>query len=164
MNKFYEQFITKDYKGVPNAVNVASKSLLLLCVVFISFFGIIWGVIFSMPVIILFIIVEMAIAKSFLEYEYEYYDDEITISKIINKRKRKVIGSFNTKNISKVSTFNNVDKSAKIVRCTIKGLNLKEIVVFANDNNNRQVGYLMGIDENLHSILKKDNPSLFNYI
>ena len=57
-----------------------------------------------------------------------------------------------------------VVKDEKVIRCTIKGLNLKEIVIFVNDKNNKKVGYLVGLDEKLHSILKKDNPTLFNYI
>ena len=166
MNKFYEQFITKDYGTLPNAINIVSKGFLLFALLIIFSFGILnpIGLIISVPFFIVFILMELYMAKSFLEYEYEYYDKDITISKIIGKKRRKVIGNIDVRNILKVSNINTVDKSQKIVRCTIKGLNLKEVVIFVNDKNGNKVGYLVGLDEELLSILKKDNSTLFNYI
>lgn len=166
MNKFYEQFITKDYGTLPNAINIVSKGFLLFALLIIFSFGILnpIGLIISVPFFIVFILMELYMAKSFLEYEYEYYDKDITISKIIGKKRRKVIGNIDVRNILKVSNINSVDKSEKIVRCTIKGLNLKEVVIFVNDKNGNKVGYLVGLDEELLSILKKDNSTLFNYI
>ncbi len=166
MNKFYEQFITKDYGTLPNAINIVSKGFLLFALLIIFSFGILnpIGLIISVPFFIVFILMELYMSKSFLEYEYEYYDKDITISKIIGKKRRKVIGNIDVRNILKVSNINNIDKSEKIVRCTIKGLNLKEVVIFVNDKNGNKVGYLVGLDEELLSILKKDNSTLFNYI
>ena len=166
MNKFYEQFITKDYGTLPNAINIVSKGFLLFALLIIFSFGILnpIGLIISVPFFIVFILIELYMAKSFLEYEYEYYDKDITISKIIGKKRRKVIGNIDVRNILKVSNINSIDKSEKIVRCTIKGLNLKEVVIFVNDKNGNKVGYLVGLDEELLSILKKDNSTLFNYI
>ena len=163
MDKFYEQFISKDYGNLPNAINIVSKAILLIGVAIFAIFGI-TGIILAIPAFIIFILIAFFMSKSFLEYEYEYYDKDITISKIIGKRRRKIIGNINVTNILKVSNINSIGKDEKVIRCTIKGLNLKEVVIFVNDKNNKKVGYLVGLDEKLHSILKKDNPTLFNYI
>lgn len=166
MNKFYEQFITKDYGTLPNAINIISKGVLIFALLIIFSFGILnfIGIIIAIPFFLVFILIELYMAKSFLEYEYEYYDKDITISKIIGKKRRKLIGNIDVRNILKVSNINSIDKSEKVVRCTIKGLSLNEIVIFVNDKNGNKVGYLVGLDEELLSILKKDNSTLFNYI
>lgn len=160
MKKFYEQFITKDYGTLPSAINIISKAILLVTLfLFFSF-----GLILAIPFLIVFIILELYIANAFVEYEYEYYEKDLTISKIICKKKRKTIDVIKTNNILKVSQVNNVSKDEKVIRCTIKGLNLKEVVVFINNKNNKKVGYLLGLDDETLAILKRDNPSLFNYI
>ncbi len=163
MDKFYEQFISKDYGTLPNAINIISKTILLIGVAIFAIFGI-TGIILAIPAFVIFILIEFFMSKSFLEYEYEYYNKDITISKIIGKRRRKIIGNINVDNILKISNINSIGKDEKVIRCTIKGLNLKEIVIFVNDNNNKKVGYLVGLDEKLYSILKKDNPTLFSFI
>ena len=163
MDKFYEQFISKDYGTLPNAINIISKTILLIGVAIFAIFGI-TGIILAIPAFVIFILIEFFMSKSFLEYEYEYYNKDITISKIIGKRRRKIIGNINVDNILKISNINSIGKDEKVIRCTIKGLNLKEIVIFVNDNNNKNVGYLVGLDEKLYSILKKDNPTLFSFI
>mgnify|MGYP006068427907 FL=1 len=163
MDKFYEQFISKDYGNLPNAINIISKTILLIGVAIFAIFGI-TGIILAIPAFVIFILIEFFMSKSFLEYEYEYYNKDITISKIIGKRRRKIIGNINVDNILKISNINSIGKDEKVIRCTIKGLNLKEIVIFVNDNNNKKVGYLVGLDEKLYSILKKDNPTLFSFI
>ena len=163
MDKFYEQFISKDYGTLPNAINIISKTILLIGVAIFAIFGI-TGIILAIPAFVIFILIEFFMSKSFLEYEYEYYNKDITISKIIGKRRRKIIGNINVDNILKISNINSIGKDEKVIRCTIKGLNLKEIVIFVNDNNNKKVGYLVGLDEKLYSILKKHNPTLFSFI
>ncbi len=163
MNKFYEQFITKDYGTLPNAINIISKAILLIGILLISIFFI-GGIFMAIPLFIAFVLIEFYLSKNFLEYEYEYYDKDITISKIIGKKRRKVIGNIDVKSILKVSNLNSLSKDEKVIRCTIKGLNLKEVVIFVNDKTGKKVGYLVGLDDELLSILKKDNPTLFNYI
>lgn len=163
MNKFYEQFITKDYGTLPNTINIISKSILLIGIAIFAIVGIL-GIFLSIPMFIVFILIEIYMSKKFLEYEYEYYDKDITISKIIGKRRRKVIANINVGSILKVSNINSLSKDDKFIGCTIKGLNLREVVIFINDKNGKKVGYLVGLDEELLSILKKDNPTLFNYI
>ncbi|WP_317366936.1 DUF6106 family protein [uncultured Tyzzerella sp.] len=163
MNKFYEQFITKDYGTLPNTINIVSKAILLIGVFILAMAGIL-GIFLSIPVFIVFILIEVYTSKKFLEYEYEYYDKDITVSKIIGKKRRKVICNIRVGNILSVSNVNSYSKEEKVIRCTIKGLDLKEVVIFINDKNGKKVGYLLGIDEELLSILKKDNPTLFNYI
>ncbi|WP_250277812.1 DUF6106 family protein [[Clostridium] colinum] len=163
MTKFYEQFITKDYGTLPNAINIVSKAILIIAVAIFAIFGFV-GIFLAIPVFLLFILIEIYMVKKFLEYEYEYYDRDITISKIMAKRKRKVITTINVTNILKVTSVDSLGKDEKFIRCTIKGLNLKEVIIFINDKNNKKVGYLVGLDDKMLSILKKDNPTLFNYI
>lgn len=158
MNKFYEQFITKNYGNVPNIINILSKVMLLFSVLFILIFKLILAIQFFL----IFIILEILIVKNFIEFEYEYFNGDITISKIINKKRRKVICEFNVNNIVRISKMNIIDKN--ITKCTIKDLGLNEIVIFINTKNNKTCGYLIGLDKELYSILKKVNPSLFNYI
>lgn len=163
MNKFYEQFISKDYGALANAINIVSKFVLLIGVAVFGIMGIV-GIFFAIPLFILFILIEIYMANKFLEYEYEYYDKEVTISKIISKRRRKTICTIEIDKILNVLPLSNAYKQEKIVKCTIKGLPLKEVVIFINDKNNKKVGYLVGLDDELLHILKKDNPMLFNHI
>lgn len=161
MNKFYEQFITKNYGNVPNIINILSKVMLLFSVLFILIFKLILAIQFFL----IFIILEILIVKNFIEFEYEYFNGDITISKIINKKRRKVrkvICEFNVNNIVRIYKMDIIDKN--ITKCTIKNLGLNEIVIFINTKNNKKCGYLIGLDKELYSILKKVNPSLFNYI
>lgn len=155
MDKYYEQFITKDYGNLPNLLNMISKTILLLGIVFLSI-NIFIGAIF----IIASIVIEIVMLKKSVEYEYEYIDGEMTLSKIIGKRKRKTLGKITLVSLSKVCMKSSIDKSQKLVVCTIDGLGLKEIVIINND----KTCYLVGLDEKMYQILKRANPSLFAYI
>ncbi|MDE6182643.1 MAG: hypothetical protein K2F59_05525, partial [Eubacteriales bacterium] len=98
-------------------------------------------------------------------YEYEYYEGELTISKIINRKSRKIIGRFDIDKISKVSKPDNADKSIKIINACLKKIsnnNNKELIIFVGGNE--PVGYYLSIDEKLFEILKRKKPSIFNYI
>lgn len=163
MNKFYEQFISKDYGTLPNAINIVSKAVLLIAIAIFAIMGIV-GIFFTIPLFIIFILIEVYMANKFLEYEYEYYDKELTIAKIINKKRRKTICNIEIDKILNVLPLNNSYNDGKIVNCTIKHLNLKQVVIFINNKNNKKTGYLLGLDNNLLDILKKDSPMLFNHI
>lgn len=160
MNKFYEQFITKDYGIAPKIMRVLFWVSVGLSVFFFSSFIFVFAIFFA----ILFIVIELIIRNTFLEYEYEYFEGEITISKIMNKRIRKIIGRFTTEQISKVSKPESTDKSIKIINACLKNIpNNKELIILIGGGNEPK-GYYLSIDEKLFEILKRDKPHIFNYI
>lgn len=159
LKRVYEQLVTKDYGTLPNLMNIISKTIFLLGI-FVSAIILLFGI----PFFLIFIILEISNYRTFVEYEYEYFDGELVIAKIYNKKRRKKIISIAISGILKVSQPNNVDRTERIVRCTLKNQKLKEIVIFANDNKNQRAGYLIGMDDELHTILKRVNSNLFSHI
>lgn len=159
MNKFYEQFITKDYGIAPKIMRGLFWATLGLAVFFLSI-----NFILSIIFIILFLGVELICRKTFLEYEYEYFEGELTISKIMNKKNRKIIGNFTIEQISRVSKPETIDKSTNVIKACIKGIeNNKELVLFIGGGEHPKAYYL-SIDEKFFEILKREKPSIFNYI
>ena len=65
LNKFYEQFITKDYGTLPNTINIISKSILLIGIAIFAIVGIL-GIFLSIPMFIVFILIEIYMSKKFL--------------------------------------------------------------------------------------------------
>lgn len=165
MDKFYEQFITKDYKKLPKIMQYIFYVSLLFFVFSISLFVFLGFYAILMAILSLFICIfsEIFNRKVFLEYEYEYFEGEITISKIMNKKNRKIIATFNLEQISKVSKPNIAEKIPNIINACIKNIpNNTELIFYINGNS--QLAYYLSIDEKFLDILKKQKPSIFNYI
>lgn len=165
MDKFYEQFMTKDYGKLPKVMQIIFYVSLLFFVVSVSLFiflGII-GIAIAISSLIVAIYAEVFSRKVFLEYEYEYFEGEITISKIINKKSRKIIATFNLEQIIKVSKPNLSEKVPNVINACIKNIPNNTELIFYTNGANKQVYYL-SIDEKFFEILKKEKPSIFNYI
>lgn len=167
MDKFYEQFITKDYGAAPKIMSALFYISLFLVAfsislfVFLGFISVYITIFFSILSICIFIISN----SIFIEYEYEYFEGEITISKIINKKSRKIIATFDIGQISKAYILNQKDNSLKYIQACIKNIpNNKEIIVSVSENNNQPISYYLSIDEKFLEILKKQKPNIFNYI
>lgn len=159
MEKFYEQFITKDYGNLPTTLSILSTTFLIFGLsLLISF-----GLVIASPLLLIFLIFQIIITKTIVEYDYEYFEGSITISKIIKKRKRKVIATFNVENISKVYKKESYPNDLKVVKSTIKNTGLLELILVINDKNNQPIGYLLSIDDKMHNILKRGNLGLFGF-
>lgn len=160
MNQFYEQFITKDYGLAPKFMQGLFWIFAFFSILFISMFLFTFSLIF----IVLTVLLALINRRLFIEYEYEYFQGELTISKIMNKKSRAIIANFNIEQIYKVSMPENIDKSNKIINACIKKIpNNRELVIFVNSAN-EQVAYYLSIDKKLFNILKFKKPSIFGYI
>ena len=163
MDKFYEQFITKDYGKLPKIMRTILYVSLFFLLISISLFIILGmiGIVIAISSIIVAIYCEVFSRKVFIEYEYEYFEGEITISKIINKKSRKVIATFNLEQISKVSKPNFSEKVPNIINACIKNIpNNTELIFYINGAN--QKAYYLSLDERFFDILKKQKPYMFN--
>lgn len=158
MDKFYEQFITKDYGNLPTILNVLSTIFLVTGIISFMLFGI-----FGLVFLVISLIVQVISRRTIVEYDYEYFEGSVTIARIMKKNKRKVIATFNVDNILKVYKKENCPNEVKIVNATVKDTGLLELILVINGKNNEQVGYLLSVDEKLHNILKRGNMGLFGF-
>ena len=156
MECFYEQFQTKDYSQLEKSLNIISKVSLCLSILFLAMLNITMTIIFALIYILVFI----AARKMIVEYEYELTEDQLSIYKIMNKSKRKEIGSFNIREISGVKTIENVSSNNKIVKAYLEEIGIKAMVYMAKTSNG-VVGFQLAMDENLLSIIKRVNPLAF---
>lgn len=156
MDCFYEQFQTKDYSQLEKSLNIISKVSLCLSILFLAMLNITMTIIFALIYILVFI----AARKMIVEYEYELTEDQLSIYKIMNKSKRKEIGSFNIREISGVKTIENVSSNNKIVKAYLEEIGIKAMVYMAKTSNG-VVGFQLAMDENLLSIIKRVNPLAF---
>lgn len=158
MNKFYEQFVSKDYGKKAIVLKIISYIFIIISLLFFVVYGFI-------GLLLIFISISFFIfaRKSLLEYEYEYFEKELTISKIIDKKNRKLIANINVEQIYKASTPQNIDRNAKITKAFLQGLGHKEIIIYVGEESGLK-GFYLCLDEKLFNILKKVKPAVFNYI
>ena len=116
MDCFYEQFQTKDYRRIENTMNILSKGSLAIAIVLIAMLNIIGAIFFALVYFIIFILSR----KVIVEYEYELTGNELSIYKIMNKSKRKEIGSFNIREISSVKTLDKLSNNTKIIKAYLE--------------------------------------------
>lgn len=170
MEKFYEQIVTREFSksryNLLNTLNAISKAMLLF------FMGFLISFIIPLSILCLvtFISLEIYLSKCFIEFEYEFLEDQITIRKIIAKRKSRTLALFRIADISKASTnISNINKK-DVQICTIEDADKKlmQILIYAPNTakikGNLKNCYLMGVDDKLFSILKKYKSNIFNHI
>ena len=125
-------------------LGIATKSQLLFCLFVLSIFGYYFFV-----------------QKYCVEFEYFYMDEELTISKIVNKSKRKKILELNDGaiklvapiNSAELEGFNNLEK----LDCTANGLsNLSYAIVYMHKGKLKIVKIQM--NDELYKELKRDMP------
>lgn len=161
MEVFYEQFLTKDYGYKQKSFESIQQALLVLAILNGIFMGIIWALLTVGVYFLMFLIGR----SKFLEFEYELTCSELVISKIMNKKTRKVVGKIDVKKIIEVVSSNNFNRSdVKIVNASLNGIKkdeLNEKILLVREDSNL-IGYKIAMDNKLHEICRRINPIVFN--
>ena len=161
MEVFYEQFLTKDYGYKQKSFESIQQALLILAILNGIFMGIIWALLTVGVYFLMFLIGR----SKFLEFEYELTCSELVISKIMNKKTRKVVGKIDVNKIVEVVSSNNFNRSdVKIVNASLNGIKkdeLNEKILLVREDSNL-IGYKIAMDNNLPEICRRINPIVFN--
>lgn len=159
MDIFYEQFITKDYGDIQNKFQSVRNTLVVLAMISAIFVGTFGVVTFLMGYVILGLIAR----NIFLEYEYEITENELVITKIMNKKKRKVITTLDIEKLVNAYSLEEANnKNIRVVNACIeddKKLNEKILVI---NRDSKLVGFRVAMDKKLLSICRRLNPMCFN--
>ena len=156
MDCFYEQFQTRDYSKVEKRIQILSRIALVMTILFVATLNVFGAVVFILMYIMIFILSR----KLIVEYEYELTGDELSIYKIMNKSKRKEIGSINIKQISGVKALDKVSSNTKLVKAYLEESENKPMV-YLTKKSEGIIGFQLAIDENLMHLIKKVNPLIF---
>ncbi|MGL6187417.1 MAG: hypothetical protein ACRC1T_18760 [Clostridium chrysemydis] len=159
MDIFYEQFITKDYGDIQKKFQSVRNTLVVLAMISAIFVGTFGVVTFLMGYVILGLIAR----NLFLEYEYEITENELVITKIMNKKKRKVITTLNIEKLVDAYSLEEANnKNIRVVNACIEDdKRLKEKILVIN-RDSKLVGFRVAMDKKLLSICRKLNPVCFN--
>lgn len=161
MEVFYEQFLTKDYGYKQKSFESIQQALLVLAILNGIFMVIIWALLTVGVYFLMFLIGR----SKFLEFEYELTCSELVISKIMNKKTRKVVGKIDVNKIVEVVSSNNFNRSdVKIVNASLNGIKkdeLNEKILLVREDSNL-IGYKIAMDNKLHEICRRINPIVFN--
>lgn len=161
MEVFYEQFLTKNYGYKQKSFESIQQALLVLAILNGIFMGIIWALLTVGVYFLMFLIGR----SKFLEFEYELTCSELVISKIMNKKTRKVVGKIDVNKIVEVVSSNNFNRSdVKIVNASLNGIKkdeLNEKILLVREDSNL-IGYKIAMDNKLHEICRRINPIVFN--
>lgn len=155
MECFYEQFQTKDYTKLEKSLNITSKVSLILLALSLLTLNIPMAIIF----IIIYALIFVVSRNLIVEYEYELTGDELSIYKIMNKSKRKEVGSFSIRDISRVKTIENTNNN-KIIKAYLDGCDYRAMV-YMTKTSKGIIGFQLAMDENLLNIVKRVNPLVF---
>ncbi|MGL5415822.1 MAG: hypothetical protein ACRDDY_00620 [Clostridium sp.] len=148
---FYEQFLTKDYGPKVQNMSVARSTMIVLAILSPFTIGIIGSLIFGS----LYLALGIVENKMFLEYEYELTEGELVVSKIMSKRRRKVVGTIEvSKVIDIVTTEECKRRGTKVINAALEKNSEKVILV---SSGKQMVGYKMTMDRKLISICKNIN-------
>ncbi len=163
MDIFYEQFLTKDYEFKRKKVESAKQALLILTLLNMIFLGKIIAILTFLVYVILSIIAR----NKFIEFEYELTGSELIVSKIFNKKNRKIIANININDVIKIKSSNSyINEDIKIINLTLSGIKTKKLtenilIVRVNDSNS--IGYKLAMDKNLQKMCEKINPMIFKH-
>lgn len=156
MDCFYEQFQTKDYKGIEKILNILSKGSLGIAILFAALLNMVGVITFALLYLVIFILSR----KIIVEYEYELTGNELSIYKIMNKSKRKEVGSFNVREISSVKTLDKLNSNTRVIKAYLEESGIKSMVYVAKTSEG-VVGFQLAIDEKLLDLIKRVNPLAF---
>ena len=161
MEIFYEQFITKDYGNIQKKFYNIRHTLLILAIMSAIFVGSFAVIIFLFGYIMLGFIA----GNIFLEYEYEITENELVITKIMNKKRRKIITTLNIEELVSAKNIEDVNnEKIKVVNACIENNNaLKETVLIINKDS-VPIGFKIAMDKKLLNMCRKINPVCFNNI
>lgn len=155
MEYFYEQFQSKDYKDLDKKLNLVGNIIIGLAIISIFTLQIALLIIN----ILLFIGIKFYKFKSVVEYEYELTSYDLSISKIINKSKRKEIISVNIKEIISIKDISS-NFNEKCIIATLEDIGIKKQVIKIKLDN-KIINIKLALDENLIGMIKRINPIAF---
>lgn len=154
MEECYEQFLTKDYGNKQEYLNGTANGLLFLAAV--GTFGL-----KSIPMALItglsYVGLVLYMRNKYIEYEYELVCDELTVSKIFNKKRRKKVVNIELKNM--IEADKNVNCKIKDLYIDAKGLEKK--VIYVRENNQIK-GYRIALDKKLLAKCRRINPRIFS--
>ncbi|MBE6054245.1 MAG: hypothetical protein E7212_10105 [Clostridium sartagoforme] len=156
MDNFYEQFQTKDYGKIEKILGIISKLSLAMAILF----AVLLNLVGSMTFILIYGIVFILSRKIIIEYEYELTGNELSIYKIMNKSKRKEVGSFNIREISSVKTLDKISRNTKTIKAYLEDCGIKSMV-YITKTSNEVLGFQLAMDEKLLDLIKRVNPLAF---
>lgn len=160
MDNFYEQFLTKDYGKLQKKFETTRNTLVVLAMIAAVIVGLFGVIAFIAGYIILGLIAR----AMFLEYEYELTENELVITKIMNKKKRKIITTLDIKNIVNVKGVEEGNQNgAKLVKACVDESGLREQIIFVQKNS-QLIGFKVAMDKKLISMCKRINPLNFSGI
>lgn len=161
MDIFYEQFLTKDYDFKRKKVESAKQALLVLTLLNLIFLG----KIIAMLTFFVYVIVSIVARNKFIEFEYELTENELVVSKIFNKKRRKIVANINIKEVIEVKTSDlHTNEKVKIINLTLSGTTtqkLTEKILIVRKYNSDLIGYKLAMDKNLQKMCEKINPTIF---
>ena len=156
MDCFYEQFQTKDYHSIEKIINILAKASLAIAILFVAMLNIVGAIFFALVYLIIFLLSR----KLIVEYEYELTGNELSIYKIMNKSKRKEVGSFNIREISSVKTLEKLNGNTKFIKAYLSDSGIKPMAYIVNTSKG-VTGFQLAVDEKLLDLIKRVNPLVF---
>ena len=156
MDNFYEQLQTKDYGRIEKILGALSKISLAMAILF----GVLLNFALAIAFILIYGIVFILSRKIIIEYEYELTGNELSIYKIMNKSKRKEIGSFNIREISSVKTLDKISGNTKTIKAYLEDCGINSMVYMAKTSK-EVIGFQLAMDEKLLGLIKRVNPLAF---
>lgn len=156
MDCFYEQFQTKDYRSIEKIINILKKVSLFIAILLMAMLNIVGAIFFALVYFGILLLSRQII----VEYEYELTGNELSIYKIMNKSKRRELGSFNIKEISSVRTLEKLNGSTKFIKAYLSDSGIKPMVYVVNTSEG-VTGFQLAVDEKLLDLIKKVNPLVF---
>ena len=131
MEEVYEQFIGSDKQKTTSNILKGASIIFLLVALFSLSLSLIYSIFMGIIAIVLFI----SSFLNYVDYEYELFEDKITISKIYNESWRKIVKSISRENVKKVYESN-------------KEHNKKNIKMFYNSNISGLSLYTFELNDN----------------
>ena len=156
MDCFYEQFQTKDYRSIEKIINILKKVSLFIAILLMAMLNIVGAIFFAL----VYFGISLLSRQIIVEYEYELTGNELSIYKIMNKSKRRELGSFNIKEISSVRTLEKLNGNTKFIKAYLSDLGIKPMVYVVNTSEG-VTGFQLAVDEKLLDLIKKVNPLVF---
>lgn len=160
MDIFYEQFLSKNYTK-EEKVFKALKLVLIILIFFNITLGSLILTVFMATCYLLTVIISR---KIILEYEYELFQKELIISKIMNKSSRKKIACINVENITEIIDLEEFNrKDIKVINTTLSKIDKKKVEtkIILVRKDSALVGYKVALDKKIQSKLKTINSNIF---
>lgn len=157
MEIFYEQYLHLSKSKSQNILNSLATFFLLAAGAYVILFNFIIAIVF----LLVFLLIWFYCRQSYVEYEYELTVNELVISKILNQKKRRIIGTIDLNNVSQISKLDDVknNKDIKFIKCYLK--DGKDVDVIIINESNGKVGYKVTMDNKMKEYCKRINPKVF---